>query len=310
MISPSSRRRRRVGWKQYGALPPISMPPTGRNLSRSTTPSMVVCQRLPPTRTFCVTRRRVPAAYFGGGGVGIIVGVRFGPGIAQRNSVAYGGDILGGRQRDGKSLPFALPERARSSTVTRFRRSRAARRGRLSERRGLRSRGRQGFLQTLVFLLGDFARSVTSVGAGPRLGMRAGVIFGGHQQVLERVNVGLVPFVVRLLEVLVHLDGVERAVFGTESAVHADIHINEVFFRQRDDALRSFRLGHPDALRRADLRADVATGTADVAVLVVINQDRQDAEPLIDRKTFVGVFDSEEAVGVWNPDGRRVRCRV
>ena len=39
MISPSSRRSRSVGWWQYEALPPISMPPTGRRPSCSTTPS-------------------------------------------------------------------------------------------------------------------------------------------------------------------------------------------------------------------------------------------------------------------------------
>ena len=44
--------------------------------------------------------------------------------------------------------------------------------------------------------------------------MGPGVVFGGDQQVLEVENVGLVPLVVRLLEVLVHLDGVERAIFG------------------------------------------------------------------------------------------------
>ena len=60
----SARRRRAssrsVFWWQYEALPPISMPPTGRRLSCTTTPSTWVSQRRWPTRTCWVTRSRDP----------------------------------------------------------------------------------------------------------------------------------------------------------------------------------------------------------------------------------------------------------
>ena len=69
----------------------------------------------------------------------------------------------------------------------------------------------------------------------------------------------LVPLVVGQLEVLVHLDRVERAVLRAEPAVHADVHVDVEVLGQRDDGpLGALGLGHPDALRRADLRADVA----------------------------------------------------
>src|SRR5271157_946278 len=105
--------------------------------------------------------------------------------------------------------------------------------------------------------------------------------------------------VVRQLEVVVHLERGERAVLGAQSTVHADIHVDVKILGQRDDrSLGALCLRHPDALGRADLGADVAGGASDVAVLGVINEDRQHAEPLVDRQSLVRVLDREEPIGL------------
>ena len=109
----------------------------------------------------------------------------------------------------------------------------------------------------------------------------------------------LVPLVVRQLEVVVHLDGVERAVLGAQPAVHADVHVDVEVLGERDHGpLGALGLAHPDALGRADLRADVARGAADVAVLGVVDQHGQDAEPLVDRQPLVGILDREQPGGL------------
>src|SRR3954454_18786472 len=74
------------------------MPPTGRRPSFSTTPSTWVVHSRWPTRTCWVMRSRVPAAYRGFGGVGIIGLFR----RSRRLSRFKGADILLAARREGQ----------------------------------------------------------------------------------------------------------------------------------------------------------------------------------------------------------------
>src|SRR5258708_5430029 len=65
--------------------------------------------------------------------------------------------------------------------------------GRLGRRGGLGGGGGQGLLEPLVFLLADLAALGHLVVAGPGFGMGTRVVFAGDEQVLEAVNVRLVP---------------------------------------------------------------------------------------------------------------------
>src|SRR5690606_40543962 len=60
-----------------------------------------------------------------------------------------------------------------------------------------------------------------------------GVVLGAHKELLHVIDPGLVTLVARELEVVIHLDRIERAILGTEPALHAD--------RRVDVELRALR---------------------------------------------------------------------
>src|SRR3954447_16032489 len=98
------------------------MPPTGRKPSFSTTPSTWVVHSRWPTRTRWVMRSRVPAAYRGLGGVGIIGLFR----RSRRLSGFKGADILLAARRErqgatptGRGEPSAAEGRGRGEGTRR-----------------------------------------------------------------------------------------------------------------------------------------------------------------------------------------------
>src|SRR4051812_26401039 len=98
------------------------MPPTGRRHSFSTNPSTWVVHSRWPTRTRWVTRSRVPAAYRGFGGVGVM-----GPFRGSRRLLRFkGADILLAARRErqgatptGRDEPSAAVGRGRGEGARR-----------------------------------------------------------------------------------------------------------------------------------------------------------------------------------------------
>ena len=132
--------------------------------------------------------------------------------------------------------------------------------------------------------------------------MRLGVIFRGNVQLIDVEDMGFVPLAAAQLEVVVHLDRVERAILRAKAAVHTDVHINEKLGGFRDRFARGLvlPLHDPDALRRADLGADAAGGAAlglglpFFFLLAVEDQDRQHPEPLRRFKPLLRIGDRED----------------
>jgi hypothetical protein len=109
----------------------------------------------------------------------------------------------------------------------------------------------------------------------------------------------LMPLIIRQFEIMIHFNGVERAIFRTHTTIHADVHVNVIFFRQSHGlAVRAVCLAHPDALRRADFSANITAGAADVAILFIIDENRQNAISFIGRQSLIRIFNSEEAFGL------------
>src|SRR5690606_6129045 len=93
--------------------------------------------------------------------------------------------------------------------------------------------------------------------------------------------------VARQLVVVIHLDRVERAELCAEAAVHADVDVDVELFRLWDGAagFRVVGADDPDALRRADFRADAAACAPVVTgalwmIVVLDHQERDEAEAL------------------------------
>ena len=80
------------------------------------------------------------------------------------------------------------------------------------------------------------------------------IIFAGFGEQGLVVNV---PIEGSQFVIVVHFDGVKRAIFGAQPAVHANIGIDVEFSRVRDGPPGGRVAGahDPDALRRADLGA-------------------------------------------------------
>src|ERR1700677_3665033 len=140
------------------------IPPTGRRLSCTTTPSTCVSHRRWPTRTYWVIRSRDPGGYCGAAGPGIIV---FKLSVSSGRAI-----ILKRHQSAGKTLEISGGHGL----------------GRGGGLGGGRLAGGEGFLQTLVLLLGHLVPLGDLVGAVPGLRMGLGVEFAGNQQILHVVN--------------------------------------------------------------------------------------------------------------------------
>jgi len=101
--------------------------------------------------------------------------------------------------------------------------------------------------------------------------------------------------------IVIHLDSVERAELGAQAAVHTDVDVDVELLRCGLGAagLRVGAAHDPDALRRADLGADAATGAPVLAgglfrVQVVDDQKGGEAEAFRNGDLFLRVFNREQ----------------
>src|SRR5438552_13730481 len=96
---------------------------------------------------------------------------------------------------------------------------------------------------------------------------------------------------------MVHLDGVERAVLGAVAALHADGRVNpEALGLWLRLAVVFLGAHDPDALRRADARADAAGRAPVLAGHVVLDQKRHEAEVFRDLEFLFGILDGDKAL--------------
>ena len=148
--------------------------------------------------------------------------------------------------------------------------------------------------------LGGFLCLAGFVFAGGIFRTDAGVIRSGLEQFVQVEHVAVVGCD---LVIVIHLDRVERAVLGAETAVHADVGIDVELSRLRDGlaGLGVVRAHDPDALRRADLRANTAGGAAHSFLAVfslVIDQEGNIAELFGSGQFLFRVLDGEDTARV------------
>src|SRR5690606_13219244 len=103
--------------------------------------------------------------------------------------------------------------------------------------------------------------------------------------------------------VVVHLDRIERAKFGAQPAVHADVDVDKkrLWLRNWPLGLRVLTAHDPDTLRRANLGADTAARAPVVSrtlrmVVVFDNQERYEAEPLRHGEFLFRILDGEDTL--------------
>ena len=159
-------------------------------------------------------------------------------------------------------------------------------------------RGGQSLLKPLSFFLVTLFLSVDLVGAIPGFGVSLGVKLARHQQILKVENVRLVPFVIRKLE----LWSILMASNGQYSEQRPQFMHTSMSIKKSSGSgtgpLGAFGVAHPDALRWADLRANIARGAPDVAVVGVVDEHWQETKSLVNRQPLVGIFDGEKPGGL------------
>src|ERR1043166_151969 len=128
------------------------------------------------------------------------------------------------------------------------------------------------------------------------IAVRLGKLFLLKEQMIE-------PLSLTKLEVLVHLDRLERADFDANLAAHADGNVDVESCRIKlrlPDVVRFliFALNYIDALRRTFLLADLASHAAQpgVRIVAVKNQEGKVAIIFGKRDTFFRILDRDEAL--------------